>query len=94
MTTRHRVAIEGYAPFEVDEETTLLEGCEEAGVPMDSACGGFAACNACRVQILSGGEHCGPTLEEEVPFLDAPDQRLGCQVRVSGPVVLRLAPGM
>ncbi|MCB9677900.1 MAG: (2Fe-2S)-binding protein [Alphaproteobacteria bacterium] len=90
----HRVEVEGWPAFEMGPDETLLEGCEEAGVPMDSACGGFAACNACRVQVLVGAESCNPLLDEEIPFLDGPDQRLGCQLRVSGPVVLRLAPGM
>ena len=88
------VEVEGFAPFEMSEDETLLEGCEEAGVPMDSACGGFAACNACRVQILAGIEHCSDRLEEELPFLDTEDQRLGCQVRVSGAIRCRLASGM
>ncbi|MEZ4321389.1 MAG: 2Fe-2S iron-sulfur cluster-binding protein [Myxococcota bacterium] len=91
---RHTVEVEGWPAFEMGADQNVLEGCEDAGVPMDSACGGFAACNACRVQVLQGAEHCGSVLEEEIPFLDGPDQRLGCQLRVSGPVVLRLSPGM
>lgn len=90
----HRVHVEGWEPFVMDEEQTLLEGCEDAGVPMDSACGGFAACNACRVQVISGAENLSPRGPEEAPFLDADDQRLGCQVYVRGPATLRLAPGM
>jgi ferredoxin len=60
---------------------------------MDSACGGFAACNSCRVDVLDGAEHLTPLLPEEEPFLDVPGQRLGCQARVQGPVHVRLAPG-
>jgi ferredoxin len=71
---------------------SLLEACEAAGIPMDSACGGFAACNSCRVDVISGA--LTPLDELELPFLDAPGQRLGCQARlVAGPVAVRLAPG-
>ncbi|MCA9568525.1 MAG: (2Fe-2S)-binding protein [Myxococcales bacterium] len=85
--------IEGYPTFEAEEGSTLLEACEAAGVPMDSACGGFAACNSCRITVLEGAEALGPVLEEETCFLDAPDQRLGCQIRLRAPLRCRLDPG-
>ena len=87
------VVVEGYPSFTADSQSTLLELCEDHGVPMDSACGGFAACNSCRIEVLSGAENLSEQVPEEEAFLDAPNQRLGCQVRVSGPVSLRLAPG-
>lgn len=87
-----RLEIEGFDPVEVEPGTTVLEACEDHGIPMESACGGFAACNSCRVEVLSGV--LSPLVDEEEPFLDAPDQRLGCQARVLGDVALRLAPGM
>lgn len=87
------VRVEGFAPFDADPESTLLELCEDHGVPMDSACGGFAACNSCRIEVLAGTENLTEQLPEEDAFLDAPNQRLGCQVRVLGPVSVRLAPG-
>ena len=87
------VEVEGWAPFEVPAGTTLLEACEAHRVPMDSACGGFAACNSCRVEVLAGADALSPLLDEEEPFLDAPTQRLGCQARVLGAVKVRLAPG-
>lgn len=83
----------GHGVFDVAAGSTLLEACEANGVPMESACGGFACCNSCRVQVLDEGAGLSPLLDEEDPFLDAPDQRLGCQARVIGPVRLRLAPG-
>ena len=94
MTATFTVSVEGYAPFELDSTQTLLEGCERAGVPMDSACGGFASCNACRVEVLEGLQYLNVASIEERAFLEAPDQRLGCQVTVRGPVSVRLAPGM
>ena len=87
------VAVDGFPEIHVAAGTSLLEACEAAHIPMDSACGGFAACNSCRVDVLGGAEHLTPLLPEEEPFLDGPDQRLGCQARVQGPVHVRLAPG-
>ncbi len=72
---------------------TLLDVCDAHGVPMASACGGFAACNSCRVWVCDAGLGLSPLLDEEEAFLDDPRQRLGCQARVVGPVVVRLDPG-
>ena len=88
------VRIEGYSAFEVGQGSVLLDGCEGADVPMESACGGFAACNSCRVTVLEGAQNLSELLDEETAFLDAADQRLGCQVEILGDVVLRLDPGM
>jgi ferredoxin len=58
---------------------------------MQAACGGFAACNTCRVRVLAGTLS---TLEDvERPFLDAPGQRLACCARVVGDVIVEAAPG-
>lgn len=70
---------------------TLLDVCDTYGLPMETACGGFAACNSCRVRVMEGP--LSPLDEAETPFLDRADQRLGCQARVVGPVRLRLDPG-
>lgn len=86
--------VEGFAPIPVEGGTTVLDACDARGVPMNSACGGFAACNTCRFEVLSGADGLSPQLPEEDAFLDAPGQRLGCQARVCGGVVaIRLAPG-
>lgn len=90
----HLLEVEGFGRFEVPDGETLLVACEDHGVPMESACGGFACCNSCRVEVVRGEEHLSGQVEEEDPFLDAPHQRLGCQARLLGPVVVRLAPGM
>jgi len=83
--------VDGYDPAEVDEGTTLLEACEEADIPMESACGGFACCNSCRVEVIDAA--LSARTDEEEPFLDGPSQRLGCQARILGPTHVRLAPG-
>lgn len=94
MSERARVTFRGHAPVEVPVGTTLLEAAEDGDVPMESECGGFAACNSCRVVVVSGHEALSPCNEEEEPFLDAEGQRLGCQAEVLGDVVVELHPGM
>ena len=71
--------------------TSLLEVCDAHGLPMETACGGFAACNSCRVRVVAG--ELSPVDDAEEPFLDRPDQRLGCQARVVGDVTVTLDPG-
>ncbi len=77
--------------LEAPHDTLLLELCEEHGVDMEAACGGFAACNTCRVRVHAGA--LSALDEVELPFLDRADQRLGCQARVVGDVTLSLDPG-
>lgn len=90
-----KVEVDGYDPFEAAIGLSLLEACETVAIPMETACGGFAACNSCRVDVLAGADALTPQLPEEDAFLDEPGQRLGCQARlVGGAVRVRLAPGM
>ncbi len=86
--------VEGYQPVEIDGQRTLLELCEDHGIPMECACGGFAACNSCRVLVLQGADNLTAKLPEEDAFLDAPAQRLGCQATPLGHAVVRLDPGI
>ncbi len=72
-------------------DQTLYEVCLDHDLPMEAACGGFAACNTCRVRVLAG--ELTPLEDIEEPFLDEPGQRLGCQARVIGDVTVRLEPG-
>ena len=85
--------MQGWPAIAVPAGQTLLEACEDAGIPVEAACGGFACCNTCRVEVLDEGAGLSELLPEEEPFLDAAGQRLGCQARVIGPVHVRLAPG-
>ena len=87
------VVVEGFPEIAAEVGRSLLEICEDAGVPVEAACGGFACCNTCRVEVLDGGAGLSARLPEEEPFLDGPRQRLGCQAQVLGPVRVRLAPG-
>jgi ferredoxin, 2Fe-2S len=69
----------------------LLDVCLDHDIEMEAACGGFAACNTCRVRVEQDGLSAKEDIEE--PFLDRPDQRLGCQAFIQGPCVLSLDPG-
>ena len=76
---------------QADHETCLLDLCLDHGIDMEAACGGFAACNTCRVRVHVDG--LSPKDEIEEPFLDLPDQRLGCQAQVVGDCEISLDPG-
>ena len=79
------------APVEAEAGSTLLEIAEGNGVGMEAACGGFAACNTCRVEVIEGA--LSPRDDAELPFLDTESQRLACQARIVGDVTVRCAPG-
>ena len=85
--------IMGWGTAKEVDGMTVLEACERQGVPMEAECGGFAACNSCRVTVLEGMNHLSSVLDEESGFLDNPSHRLGCQAIIKGDVVLKLAPG-
>lgn len=87
------LTFEPHPASQVPVGASLLDLSEDLGMPLDSDCGGVAACNACRVRVLRGAENLSPRLPEEEPFLDDPDQRLGCQARVLGDVIVRPDPG-
>ena len=76
---------------QADLDVCLLDLCLDHGIDMEAACGGFAACNTCRVRVHSGG--LSATEEVEAPYLERPDQRLGCQAYVVGDCELSLDPG-
>ncbi len=88
------LTVEGFGSLDAQLGESLLEVCERHGVPMESACGGFACCNSCRVEVLHGAELLSPTRPEESPFLDREGQRLGCQATLLGAVSIRLSPGL
>ena len=88
-----RVRVAGGPELLVRAGATLLEVLEDGGLPVEAACGGFACCNTCRVDVLEGAAGLSPLLPEEQPFLDAAGQRLACQATVVGDVIVRLAPG-
>lgn len=86
-----------YLPDERDVEArvdeTILEVSLRAGIPFAHVCGGNARCSTCRVMILDGLENCAPRTEREEALTAhlhfAPEMRLACQTKISGPICLR-----
>ncbi len=75
--------------IEIDETTTLREAAHLLGVEVHDRCGGNGACCNCVVTVLAGMENICPksVVEEAVFYLD-PQDRLSCQCRIVGDVVV------
>jgi adenylate cyclase len=73
--------------------TSLLEASRIGNIPHASICGGHSRCSTCRVKIISGREHLAQPSAEEARVLArvkaAPDVRLACQTRPTGPVTIQ-----
>jgi uncharacterized 2Fe-2S/4Fe-4S cluster protein (DUF4445 family) len=76
--------------IEIDSETTLREAAHAVNVSVHDRCGGMGACCNCVVTVEAGAENILPKtiVEEAVFYLDAND-RLSCQCRITGDVVVR-----
>jgi 2Fe-2S ferredoxin len=73
----------------IDEKTTLREAAHMAGIDVHDRCGGMGACCNCVVTILAGADNiCAKTIVEEAVFYLAENDRLSCQCRISGDVVI------
>jgi len=74
--------------------TTLLEAANQAGVLLDSFCGGQCSCGTCRVNVISGSEQLCSIRGPEQMTLGASgiakQQRLACQATVSGKVRVQI----
>lgn len=79
---------------DVPSGTSLLDASELTDHELESDCGGVAACNACRVRVVSGFANLSEKGPEEDPFLDSEGQRLGCQALVYGDVEVVAEPGL
>jgi 2Fe-2S ferredoxin len=63
---------------------SILDWADKNDIPIDHACGGFAACSTCHVIVRKGLDSCNESSEEEDDMLDeAPgitlQSRLACQ---------------
>ena len=76
--------------LEIDEQTTIREAAHQVDVNVHDRCGGNGACCNCVVTIVQGAEHLNPKtlVEEAVTYLDAND-RLSCQCKITGPVIVK-----
>jgi len=69
---------------------SILIALQEAGIPIDTQCGGRAICGRCAIRIVRGKEYLTPTRQRENVRLRAieadPDVRLACQTYTRGDV--------
>jgi uncharacterized 2Fe-2S/4Fe-4S cluster protein (DUF4445 family) len=81
--------------------TPVLEAARQMGVAVESICGGRMTCRKCRIcveegnfqkhGITSAAHNLSPASREELAFLEklnSLDQRLSCQARVDGDVLI------
>lgn len=74
--------------------TTILDAAVQAGLDLNHYCGGMASCGSCMVTVISGKVSEMDDMEEatlDVVMEDDRD-RLSCQTRILGPVVVTMPP--
>lgn len=76
--------------IEIDGDTTIREAAHIIGVSVHDRCGGMGACCNCIVTVVEGsGNICPKSVVEEAVFYLAETDRLSCQCRLSGDVVVK-----
>lgn len=72
--------------------TTLLDAAIDAGSDLDHYCGGMCSCGSCRLEIVAGKVSAIEDMEESTLDIvrELETDRLACQTRALGDVVLRL----
>ena len=76
--------------IEIDGETTLREAAHLINVSVHDRCGGMGACCNCIVTIVEGQDNiCPKSVVEEAVFYLAENDRLSCQCRLVGDVVVK-----
>lgn len=77
---------------EVPPGCTVLEACAILGVELEQCCGGDSTCGTCRVQVEEGALNVSRSKAKELGTLECVKEsakcRLGCQVRLFGPVTI------
>ena len=80
--------------LEVPENYALIDMCEDHDTSILFGCRD-GACGACMVKVVSGAENLTPMQDDEKDFLETmaaeDDERLACQCRVKGDVVLEVS---
>jgi uncharacterized 2Fe-2S/4Fe-4S cluster protein (DUF4445 family) len=100
---RHRVCfLPSGQSGEIEEGTTLRDAARRFGVEIETICGGRASCAKCKVRILEG-ENEAHSVDSSLSHLSAPnaaelsrggrgelgpDERLSCQARVQGDLIV------
>ncbi len=66
--------------YSVEDGTSIVEACEEAGVPFACTEG---VCGTCVVEVEEGMDNLSPFNQEEADFLGAcKNERLACQCKL------------
>jgi len=77
--------VDGYPLIDMceDHDTSILFGCRDG------------ACGACMVKVIDGADKISPMKDDEKDFLETmaaePNERLACQCKVYGDVVLEVS---
>jgi uncharacterized 2Fe-2S/4Fe-4S cluster protein (DUF4445 family) len=74
----------------VAENTTLLQAAVQAGLLLETPCGGGGVCAKCRVQIRSGDAATGGSSHRLSPADLDRGWRLACGTKVNGPLVVEI----
>lgn len=80
----------GGESIEIDQDTTIREAAHLVKVSVHDRCGGMGACCNCIVTVIEGLENiCAKSVVEEAVFYLSEGDRLSCQCRISGDVVVK-----
>ncbi|HLC41616.1 MAG TPA: ASKHA domain-containing protein [Methylomirabilota bacterium] len=80
--------------IQISPGSTLLKSAQTAGVEITATCGGRGRCTSCRVKVLRGTIP-PPTIMDTLQLghdLVREGYRLSCQVRVTEPLTVQVAP--
>lgn len=89
-----RVVFEGRGEGTVPYDTTILQAARLLDVPLTHYCGGNCTCGTCRVGIQQGADRLSEKRGNEQMVLGEQrarqGDRLACQARLQGPVVVKI----
>ena len=71
--------------IDVEENTSIVDAIEEAGVPIGCSNG---VCGTCEVEVLEGMKNLNEMTEEEEDLGMEGNKRLGCQCQLTGGTVV------
>lgn len=84
--------VKNIPPITVESGANLMRELQAAGLPVASSCNGDGICGKCRMRVISGKENLSPQQDVELTVRDRlkipPDQRISCQARVIGDIVI------
>jgi 2Fe-2S ferredoxin len=72
--------------------TTILDAAADAGLDLNHYCGGMCSCGSCRVVVVSGDVSPMDDMEDATLSVvrEGEQDRLGCQTKVLGDVVVEV----